>query len=55
MKGVKEIVGSVKKTGKRGMKTLSSTMKRVAGTISHATGSGRGFHKNVSRKSRTGS
>ena len=55
MKGVKEIVGSVKKAGKQGAKTVGSAMKRVTSTISHATGSGRGLHKNVSRKSRTGS
>jgi len=55
MKGVKEMLGSVKKTGKRGMKTVGGTVKRMVGSISHATGSGRGFHRNVSLKGRTGS
>jgi hypothetical protein len=55
MKGVKEMVGSVKKAGKRGMKTVGGTVKRMVGSISHATGSGKGFHRNVSRKSRAGS
>jgi hypothetical protein len=55
MKGTKEMLGSVKKTGKRGMKTVGDTVKRMVGSISHATGSGRGFHRNVSRKGRTGS
>ena len=55
MKGMKEMVGSVKQTGKRGAKAVSGSVKRMIGSISHATGSGKGFHRNVSRKSRTGS
>ncbi len=55
MKGMKEMVGSVKQTGRRGVKAVGGGVKRMVGAISHATGSGRGFHRNVSRKGRTGS
>jgi hypothetical protein len=59
MRAVKDIIGSVKKTGKKemqeGVKTLKRTMKRVTSTISHATGSGKGLHRSIGRKSRSGS